>query len=41
VQPDEADDIAVWRVGLPVQRRRDHSCRVRPFTGRRQQPAVH
>jgi hypothetical protein len=41
VQPDEADDVAVWRVGLPVRRRRDHPRRVHPFTGQCQQPAVH
>jgi hypothetical protein len=32
VQPDEADDVPVRRVGLPVQRRRNDPCRGAPST---------
>jgi hypothetical protein len=41
VQTDEADDVALRGVGLPVRRQRDHPCRVWAVAGRRQLPAVH
>jgi hypothetical protein len=37
---DEADDVAVRRVGLPIRRRRDDPCRGLPIHIRRQLAAV-
>jgi hypothetical protein len=30
VVPDEADDVAVWRVGLPIHHRWNNPCWGRP-----------
>jgi hypothetical protein len=41
VKPDEADDITIQRVGLPVRRRQNDLRRGCPLHVRRQLPAIH